>query len=58
MSLYLWLGDNPFTVSVKCRDCSPNETLEALFEAALDFGGGHLEDDAAVVIIERCTDEL
>ena len=37
----------------KCRNCSPDETLEALFETAMDFGGGHLEDDAAAVIIER-----
>jgi two-component system CheB/CheR fusion protein len=40
-------------VLVKCRGCSPNDTLEALFEAALHSGGGHLADDAAVVIIER-----
>jgi len=37
----------------QCRNCSPGETLEALFEAALDFSEGHLEDDAVVVIIER-----
>jgi len=41
----------------KCRGFSPDETLEALFEAALDFGGGHLIDDAAVVIIERRTEQ-
>ncbi|MHB9037529.1 MAG: chemotaxis protein CheB [Armatimonadota bacterium] len=41
----------------KCRNYSPDETLEALFEAALDFSGGLLGDDAAVVIIERCTEE-
>lgn len=41
----------------KCRNCSPDETLEALFAAALDFSGGHLADDAAVVIIERITEE-
>lgn len=41
-----------------CRNFSQDETLEALFKAALDFGEGHLADDAAVVIIERCTDEL
>ncbi len=37
----------------KCGKCSAEETLEALFEAALRFDGGHLADDAAVVIIER-----
>lgn len=42
----------------KCRNCSSDETLEALFEAAFESGGGHLADDAAVVIIERCADEL
>jgi len=42
----------------KCHNCSPDETLEALFEAALEFGGGHLVDDAAVVIIERRTEVL
>lgn len=36
-----------------CRNCSPEETLEALFKTALEFGGGSLADDAAVVIIER-----
>lgn len=35
---------------------TPEETLEALFKAALDFGGGHLADDAAVIIVERCAD--
>jgi serine phosphatase RsbU (regulator of sigma subunit) len=34
-------------------DCSANDALEALFTAALEYGGGHLADDAAVVIIER-----
>lgn len=42
----------------KCGGGSPHETLEALFKAALDFGGGHLVDDAAVVIIERRKEEL
>lgn len=37
----------------KCRNKSPNEILEALFEAALEYDGGQLLDDAAVVIIER-----
>ncbi len=37
-----------------CISNSPADTLEALFKTALDFSGGHLTDDAAVVIIERC----
>jgi|GEM_PF-800574 len=37
-----------------CISNSPDETLEVLFKTALDFSGGHLADDAAVVIIERC----
>ncbi|MCL5104267.1 MAG: SpoIIE family protein phosphatase [Armatimonadetes bacterium] len=43
---------------VKCRNRSPDDTLEALFAAALDFSGGHLADDAAVVIIERSKEKL
>lgn len=35
---------------------TPDETLEAVFKAATDAGGGSLLDDAAVVIIERSTD--
>ena len=38
----------------KCRNCSPEEILEALFKAALDISGGHLADDAAIVVIKRC----
>lgn len=41
-----------------CRNCSPDETLEALFSAALGLSGDHLADDAAVVIIERCAEGL
>ena len=40
----------------KSHNSSPDETLEALFKAALDVGGGRLDDDAAVVIIERRTE--
>lgn len=41
----------------KCRGSSPDETLEAVFKAALRFDGGHLADDAAVVVIERCKEQ-
>jgi serine phosphatase RsbU (regulator of sigma subunit) len=40
----------------KSRDCPPDETLEALFEAASDLSDGHLADDAAVIIVERHAD--
>lgn len=32
---------------------TPEETIEALFKAATEAGGGSLSDDAAVVIVER-----
>ena len=34
------------------------ETLESLFNAATKAGGGHLSDDAAVIIVERCKEEV
>lgn len=37
----------------RCRDCSPEKSLASLFEAALDFSDGELDDDAVVVIIGR-----
>ena len=42
----------------KYRNSSPDETLEVLFKTALDFSEGQLADDAAVVIIERCKEEI
>ena len=45
--------DGIVRVLTECRNCSPDETLEALFAAAFDLSGEHLADDAAVVIIER-----
>jgi serine phosphatase RsbU (regulator of sigma subunit) len=39
----------------QCKSCSPEETLDKIFQAALHISEGQLMDDAAVIVIKRDT---
>jgi len=47
-------GENGIQQTLEqCKDCSPDEILDNIFQAALQISEGKLMDDAAVIVIKR-----